>query len=319
MNSPLLSPNIFAKFQNIIKVVKVKIRKIEANGTRADLAADDVAVPYCGFLYCMFKDIQVDFNHKAHYSTQGFYDIMSYLKILYSMPNDIKNRQMINSLWFRDVAGGQSIISNNVGANKGQYYRIQRARRSATMELSGKLLVDCLNTARPVPDNVSINLKFYPNEAVKCVLSADTLTTVVEIQDFYLMVPRIIPKQSLLGTPTRLPWINTKVHRFMFNAGSQNFGPRSIIHSDSLPRRALVVILKENQLNGIASECRQEFNHYDIDQLLITVNGEHCPYLEGFRPNFDQSAYSLLYDSLFHEIGDEQSVDISREEFTGYV
>ncbi len=298
--------------------MKVKIRKIDADGARADLAVADVAVPYCGFLYTMWKDIQIDLNHKAHYSTYGFYDVMTYLKILYGVSNNVKQRQMMNSLWARDVASGQSMVTNDVAINAGQYYRIVRASRSKTMELSGKLMVDCLDIARPLPDNVSINLRFYPNEAKKCVLSNNALNTVVEIQDFYLMVPRIFPKSSLIATPTKIPWVKTTVHRFMFNAGSENFGPRSVVHADSLPRHALVTIMSETQLNGARNTCRHEFEHHDVDQMLITVNGEHYPYIKGFQPDFSQnSAYSLLYDSLFKDLGDESSIDVSREDFRG--
>ncbi len=298
-------------------MVKVKIRKIGANAVRANLAADDDAAPYCGFLYAMWKDVQVDLNHKAHSTTHGFYDIVTYLKILYQMPNDVKSRQLMNSMWMRDIQGGHSMVANDVAVNPGQYYRIQRAAASRTMELSGKLLVDCLNVARPIPDNVSINITYYPNEAKKCILSAVALNTVIEIQDFYLMVPRVFPKPALLGAPTLIPWLQTTVHRFIFVAGSQNFGPRSIVHSDTLPRRALVVILTETQLNGRADLCRQEFNHRNVSQMLITVNGEHYPYINGYQTDFNNGEYSLLFDALFTELGDGNTVDINREQFTG--
>ncbi len=157
-------------------MVKVKIRKIGANAVRANLAAADEAAPYCGFLYTMWKDVQVDLNHKAHSATHGFYDIVTYLKILYQMSNDVKNRHMMNSMWARDVQGGHSVVANDAVVNPGQYYRIQRAAASRTMELSGKLLVDCLNVARPIPDNVSINITYYPMMNSMTLGGSNTLT-----------------------------------------------------------------------------------------------------------------------------------------------
>lgn len=304
-------------FQNITKVVKVKIRKKNALNQTVDLAADNIVVPYCGFLYAMWKDIMIDINQKPSYTSHGFYDIMTYLKILYTAPNDLKAKRMLNSLWFRDIAAGHSVITNNQQLNQSQYYRQIRAARSALMELNGKLMVDCFDTERPVPENVSLGIKFFPNEAKKCVLADAALQPVVEIQDFYLIVPRIKPKPSLLGAPARLPWLNTEVHRYMFSAGSTNFGPRSIIHTDALPRRCIVAILTEEQLNGQVDRCRQAFDHHDVDKLLVTVNGNHLPTLNGYTPEFNKNAYSVLYDSLFQELGSESTIDITREDFSG--
>lgn len=295
----------------------MKLRKKDAQGQTADLDANDIVVPYCGFLYAMWKDIAVDINQKSAYTSHGFYDLMTYLKVLYTTPNKVKRKRMLSSLWYRDVQSGHSVLANNQQLNPGQYYRQQRAARSTLMELQGKLLVDCFDTDRPVPENVSLGIKFFPNEAKKCVLGDAALQPVVEIHDFYLIVPRITPKSSLLGAPAKIPWINTDVHRFMFTPGTTNFGPRSIIHTDTLPRRCVVTILTEEQLNGQVNKNRQEFDHHDVDKLVVTVNGNHLPSLNGYTPQFNNNAYSVLYDSLFQELGSESTIDITREEFTG--
>lgn len=260
----------------------------------------------------------VDINHKSVYSTHGFYDIMTYLKILYTMPNDVKAKRLLNSLWYRDVASGHSVLANNQQVNPGQYYRQTRAARSSLMELYGKLMVDCFDVERPIPENVSLGIKFFPNEAAKCLVADPAqVQPVIEIQDFYLIVPRIIPKSTFLGSPARLPWLNTEVHRYMFPSGSTNFGPRSLVHTDALPRRCIVLVLSENQLNGQLDKNRQEFEHHDVDKLLVTVNGKHLPSLNGYTPQFNRNAYSVLYDSLFQELGSEGTIDVTREDFSG--
>ena len=190
---------------------------------------------------------------------------------------------------------------------------------SNTFNLQGRLLVDCLNVNKPLVENVTLGIKLYPNPPNKCIVSATNLRTAVELHDIHLLVPRIVPKVSLLKQPASYPWANTRVHRFMFPAGSRTFGPRIITTTDILPRRCIVVLMRETQLNGQADQNRQELRHYDVEQMLVTVNNTHKPFYGGYTAMFDDADYGFLYDNLFRELGDTNTIDITREDFTGGV
>ena len=300
-------------------VIKLKIRKKNDQGQVVDCVDADKLAPYCGFLYAMWKDIMVDINHHPVYTTHGYYDLMTYLKILFTFPNNMKDKQMLNALWYQDAEDGHSMIADINTINPGQYYRMERTDNSASFEMSGKLILDCLDTERPMPENVSIGLKFYLSEAKKCILIANQaeLNPVIEIEDFYLIVPRIHPKSSLLGGVVKIPWMNTSVQRFMFPSGSTNFGPKPVIHADSLPRKCILAVLTEDQLNGNKHKNRQQLKHHNIEKALITVNGKHLPVINGYATDFPNGCYSFFYDSMFTELGDPDTVNISREAITG--
>ncbi len=299
-------------------MVKLKIRKLDEDDNVVDLEAGDNVVPYCGFLYAMWTDIQVSLKHQEFYRSHGYYDLKTYIKLLYCTPNVIKNTRLKNSLWWRDKQGAHSIILNNEVSAPGQYWRTTRAASSKVMELTGDLILDCFDVARPLPENVSVNLQFYPNEPKKCLLHSDAaFKPVIQLEEFYLLVPRLIPKSSALNLPARIPWVNTQVHRFTFPSGGSIFGTKSLIQADCLPRRCYIVLLTESQANGNIKECRQEFNPLNVKQVLVTVNNEPVPYYNGYEVDYSKNQFSLVYDGLFKELGNESTIDVTREEFTG--
>lgn len=302
--------------KNIQLAVKFKIRKKNYAGNVQDLVAADHVVPYCGFLYLMWSDVQVELQHRPFYKAGGYYDLLTYIQILYSIPNDTKDTQLLNAFWFRDVPGGHSLIVEDEQAAPGEFYRFRKVQTSAAVDLLGKLFLDCFNVNRPLPDGMSTTIKFYPNEPKKCILWNDAqLRPAIQIEDMYLIVPRIVPRLALLKQPAKLPWVNSIVHRFMFPAGFRNFGPRTIMITESLPRKCVIVILTETQLNGQFDTSRLAFSHQDVDKILLTLNGEHIPMYDGYEPDFLNTNYSEVYDSLFHTLGSSTTIDVKRNQF----
>lgn len=297
-------------------LINLKVRKRNALNQVVNLLATDQVVPYCGFMYTMFSDIHVDLQHKPLYKSWGYYGPLTYQQILYSVPNDAKKNLFTSALWYRDIAGGHEIIVDDEAAAPGEHVRRRAAGTSTPIYLQGRLMVDCFNTNRPVPDGVTISLRFFPEEPKKCILSNDnTLNLVIEITEMALLVPRIIPKPSLLKQPARLPYIYNEVVRMMFPANAQTFGPRTILVTDNLPRRCTIFIFTETQLNGQNDTSRVALKHHSIDNILLTVNGEHLPFYGGYNVDFTTSKYAELYNALFSQLTNPNSVDVSKLEF----
>lgn len=308
----------FTDVKNIQQVVVCRVRKLNQAGAKENLGANDTAIPYCGFLYTMFHDVEAHLRHKLLYRTYGYYDLMTYLQILTGVPTSIKNYQMSGALWFKDQAGAHSVVQADAALNYGEYRRGLFASGSATFEMQGKLMLDCFQTERPIPNRMGIDLYFYPNETKKCVLSGDPASRyVLEIMDMYLIVPRIIPKTSLLNQPSVIPYTKTECYRMNISANSQSFGPRNVVTTDNLPRKCLIVLLTEAQMNGSTALNRQEFNPRNVNQILLQVNGEHLPVYEGYKPNWDTLTYGNLYNALFTELGTPDAIDIRKEDFKG--
>lgn len=308
----------FIDVKNIQQIVKCRVRKINAAGARENLAQADACVPYNGLLWTMWHDVEVQLQHRLLYRSYGYYDLATYLQVLTSVPKSAKAHQLSNALWFRDKAGAHSVIQQNLALNAAEYKRGLKVARSATFEMQGRLMVDCFQTARPLPNGVTITLQFYPNESKRCLVAEqDDARFVLEILDMYLLVPRIVPKPSLLNKPAVLPYSYTQCFRMNIPFPTTNFGPRNVVVTDSLPRRCMVVLLTEKQLNGAFTTNRLEFNHQNVDQILLQVNGVHLPVSEGFKPNWQTQEYGNLYQALFEEIGSPDTIDILREEYSG--
>ena len=67
--------------------------------------------------------------------------------------------------------------------------------------MSGKLLVDTLQVDKPILDKVSVSFTLYPAKPEECLIStAEGSGYVVQIQNCYLTVGRIIPKTARISS-----------------------------------------------------------------------------------------------------------------------
>lgn len=299
-------------------VIQAKIRKRDNTGAVVDCLPTDKPVPYSGFLYQMWSDIHVEFQHKEFHKTDNYYDILTYLQLLYNTPNETKATQLWNALWHRDEAGSHSAIRSSVEMAPGEYRRGITVARSRLFELKGRLICDATNINRPLPEGVSVTFRFFPNPQNKCILSENENSTwVIEVHDFYLMVPRIKPKAALLKQPAQYPWVKSSVHRLLINQGAQHFGPKTVLATDNLPKKCLVMFWTEQQLNGKANLSRLALNHHSVEQMVLAVNGEQLPYYGGYEINMKDNIYGELYDALFTTLGSPSTVDVSKGDFKG--
>ena len=82
----------------------------------------------------------------------------------------------------------------------GTYSRNKAATDSKSVHLSGKLLVDTLQVDKPILDKVSLTFTLHPATPEECLVSTDASSKyVIHIQDCYLTVGRIIPKNPRIA------------------------------------------------------------------------------------------------------------------------
>jgi hypothetical protein len=261
-------------------------------------------------------------QHKAVDKTDDFYQLISYLQILlYSMVSS-KKSFLQNALWFKDSAGMHDQVVRNEDMNPGEHWRSSMAAASRTMHMQGRLLVDALNFARPLVENVGLTLQFIPHAPADCLVGILPVGPRpryrVEILDCYLLVPRLKVKPSLLKSVGRYPWVKTEVIKYIHPANVTNFNARTVYNGPNVPRRAYVIVMTEGRYERDIQTNRLRFQPADVTQMLMTVNDVHKPVHNGYISNFPNMDYTEVYAGLFNEMNknwDPNSVDISWEEF----
>jgi len=314
--------------KNIKLCVKGKVKNRTGAGIVEDLRDEDYVVPYNNLMHAMWEDISVDMNNIPVSKSWKFYDLISFIKMQYMTPNEAKKNLLTSSFWYQDAPGGHDVFSNIVGAvvPPGERARNHLAANSAEFGMEGKLLVDVLNSKKPVPESVDISLKFYPNEGKKYLMSplrvplVRILDPFFQITDMFLMVPRITVKNSLLKKPVVIPYKKYDCLRLIFPPDVPNFGPRNILTQDVMPNKCMVVLWTDDQLNGTYQANRNRFHHYNATQVLVRLNNEHLPHFEGLKADWTGERYDEVYHAVFDNLGDTSTIDINKTDFkNGFV
>jgi hypothetical protein len=265
-------------------------------------------------------------QHKSVDKTFDFYQLISYLQVLLYSLISSKRSFLQNALWHKDINGAHDQVIRNETINPGEHWRSSMSAGSRTMHMQGRLLLDCLNFARPLVENVGLTLQFVPHDPNDCLVAippaAGPIEYKVEILDCYLLVPRLKVKPSLLKSIARYPWVKTEVMKFIHPANVTNFNARTVYNGPNIPRRAFVVLLGETRYERNSQLNRLRFMPMDVAQMLMTVNDEHKPVHNGYISDFPNYNYTEVYAGLFNELNknwDPNSIDISWADFrNGY-
>ena len=261
-------------------------------------------------------------QHKSVDKTFDFYQLISYLQLLFYSFVSSKKSFLQNALWYKDSAGMHDLVVRNEDMNPGEHWRSTMAAASRTMHMQGRLLVDSLNFARPLVENVGLTLQFVPHAPEDClvvtVIAHPPPRYVVEILDCYLLVPRLKVKPSFLKSIARYPWVKTEVIKYIHPANVTNFNTRTVYNGPNVPRRAFVIVMTEARFERNPQSNRLRFMPADVTQMLMTVNDVHKPIHNGYISDFPNFNYTEVYAGMFNELNknwNPNTLDISWEEF----
>jgi hypothetical protein len=77
------------------------------------------------------------------------------------------------------------------------------------------------------------------------------------------------------------------------------------------PKRVLMVLVDEARHNGDYALHPFRFQHHDMAELLLTVDGKHYPYAGGYKVDFAAHDYHEGYTQLLADCGNEVDIDVS--------
>ena len=71
---------------------------------------------------------------------------------------------------------------------------------------------------------------------------------------------------------------------------------------DEIPKRIAICIMDNDSHNGNSKKNLFKFQHYNLTQIGISVNGEEIPF-KPLKLNFDDKLFVTAYNTLFSGTG----------------
>jgi len=88
--------------------------------------------------------------------------------------------------------------------------------------------------------------------------------------------------------------------------------------SGQLPTRLVVGLLDNSAFNGCRDRNPFNFQHYNLSDILVYLDGQQQHSLKPIHPNFEESQFVLAYNNLFSgtcKLNRDEGNHISREDF----
>ena len=183
-------------------------------------------------------------------------------------------------------------------------------KTSKTVELQGRIHSDLFNQEKLILNGVDLTLKLHRHKPEFCFLSADVAPAYKII-----IVDAILYVKKIELTPSVFNAINTVLNDKNAQYAITRTTPKVFTvprgqqsqHIDNaflgeIPKRISVCMMDNDSYNGTYKKNPFNFQHYNLTQIGISVNGEEVPF-KPLKLNFDDKLFVTAYNTLFSGTG----------------
>jgi hypothetical protein len=268
-------------------------------------------------LYSLFSDQHLFLNSQLVESYGMEFARISYLKNLLYTSDAQKFTTMESVMWMPDTKSLHDQFTDAT-ASPSAAKRWLMTSNSAKVNLFGALMSDMLASDAPIGEDVSINIKLYPASSAQCLVKdrmvPDPTQYRAVIDDAYLLVARYKLYEKPPPTVTHR-YTNYKMMSFPIINGQSKIGPISLTAAGNvLPSKCIAFLTDEARQNGNYTN-RLNMQHYNVEQMLLSVNGKQKPSYNGYVCDFGEGKAQLAYESLFSQLNAKAM--ISYDEYKG--
>ena len=182
--------------------------------------------------------------------------------------------------------------------NMGLGTRSERRKTSKTVELQGRIHSDLFNQEKLILNGVDLTVKLHRYKPEFCLLNADTTPAYkIPIVDAIFYVKKIQLTLSVFNVINTI--LNDKNAQYAITRTTPKVfsvprGQQSQ-HIDNaflgeIPKRIAVCMMDNDSYNGNYKKNPFNFQHYNLTQIGISVNGEEVPF-KPLKLNFDEKLF----------------------------
>ena len=220
-------------------------------------------------------------------------------------------------------------ISANPVLNTGLGTRSEWTKTSKIVELQGRIHTDLFNQEKLILNGTDLTVKLHRHKPEFCLLSGDTPPAYkITIVDAIFCVKKIKLTPSVFNAINTV--LNDKNAQYHITRTTPKVFtvPRrqQSQHIDNaflgeIPKRIAICMMDNDSYNGNYKENPFNFQHYNLTQTGISVNGEEVPF-KPLKLNNDDKLFVTAYSTLFSGTGKlhgNSGSTIKREDYSeGY-
>ena len=251
----------------------------------------------------LFKHVEIQINEtQVSDSTSSNYGYKAVIETLLSYGKDAKNTHLQSALFYKDTSGKMDKLTENKG------WASRRAVVSkGIFEFETAVYNDFLQTYKLLPSAVRLRLKFVrQNDAF--VLMADKDDYKINIKNLRLYVKKIRIKDEIIQFHRNkfandkfaiFPVARSQIKTFVLREGVNSEVIPSVIKGH-LPRNVIIALVESAAFNGKSTKNPYDFQHFNVQNLSINVNGLAYPrsaYNLDFTNRRAVRAYKAMFDS----------------------
>ena len=321
-----------------IKVVKTKSGEDDSN------FSDTYQIGYINNIYqSLWRAVDVSINGTALTDPHNrWYAYKSYIETLLSYSKQTKEGKLKSIGWFKDTHkkfddfgtasanGNELVASNNVGYKK----RKEMCKGGKWSYFCIRLHTDLTTLSKYLPPSVKLEFDLKRNEDEFLLCSPidfkdkDEKPKII-IQDLTLRVDRYEATpavQSYFNNKMRahkkcwIPIDRSLIKKYVMGENRYDVSCFNLITSTHLPDQIIIGLLDENAYTGNYGKNPFKFQHFNVIEASIVVNGVHEP-IEPYKIDISKHDYMSLYQDFLENTGGGEDKDygIDYEEYTdGY-
>ena len=256
--------------------------------------------------------MEVILGGKLISSATNTYVHHSRLEVLLNYDKEAAESQLGCELFCKGTAGKleEMDISADPVLNTGLGTGSEWTKTSKIVELQGRFHSDLFNQEKLILNGVDLTVKLHRHKPEFCLLSGDT-APVYKIT----IIDAIFCVKKIELTPSVFDAINTVLNDKNAQYAITRTTPKVFTvprgqqsqHIDNaflgeIRKRITICMMDNDSYNGSYKKNPFNFQHYNLTQIGISVNGEEVPF-KPLKLNFDDKLFVTAYSTLFSGTG----------------
>lgn len=291
--------------------ILIKGHYVQSNGSKFDNtettlpenSADKQPCLINNGIHSLFKQVSISMNGTPISQADNNYNYRAYIENLLNYGTNAASTHLECALWNLDTGDDLNDIKSS-----GHLKRQQMLNNSKTIEMMGKIHGDIMSQPLLLINNVDLRINFALSKKEFYTMSTtDNFQFKIIQATLFLRHHHVNPK-ILLAHNTVLEQVNAKyyfdrvtVKTFTIPANLSTISIDNAVNG-ILPTSLIFTMVDSDSYNGNIKKNPYNFQHFDISQFNLLVNGTPVPNV-ALETNFDQSQFTRAYHTLFSGTG----------------
>ncbi|XP_042855398.1 uncharacterized protein LOC122242213 [Penaeus japonicus] len=287
--------------------IDMKITLSKEDGTT--LTDVDHVVLTNGLSNTFFKSCTCYLNEQM-VESNALYNYHSFIKMVTTISPDRIATLGRSLYYFKDYNGSKGIIDTYTdeyftGGNKLEKEIIKRCKQYG-VSLTGPLLLDLASLDAYLLDGTDVRIRLeMANKAWVMNTHLDGQNYKIKIDSVRLLIDRVIPhasaiasmNNSLLTAPMQYTYNRTLYKTYILGSNQTNLLVE-LPFSQIIPQNLYMAIVDMNSMNGAYDRNGLYFQHADLSNTHITINGSTVYNIHSDFPNHTSSLYYATLETL---------------------